>query len=163
MDGERVVFFRTKIFHAFRKDLTGILGKNVAKEILYRMGINAGRTAFEPQAQVWRSMPEEQFWQHGNTLSEARGWGHIKHHTKESYDGKLRFTIVFEDSGFTDGIAAAEPVCDIVRGAFAAWLSGQFQMRIVNATEVQCKATGASHCMFEVELQPRPLADDVSR
>lgn len=154
-DGRRYIYFGTDILQEFRRDLSTILSAKVSKEILYRAGLATGRIAWQRMKESVKS--EEGFWHVADETDKLRGWGKILSHETSSHNGSLTITMKYEDSAFADAVTTAEPVCDIVRGAFAATLAGFYGKKTLRADETQCRATGAKHCVFMIQLGSLPV------
>lgn len=155
--GERAVVVQVAILNQYRKDLVSIAGTSVTRELLYRMGLSMGRHSFHNQRHPITS--EDTFWAALKDTFEGHGWGKVANHRT------LGNTIIveFHGSALGQGGRFNEPVCDILRGALAGWISSFYSKPVSMAVEKTCRITGASKCEFNLQLSSSPVEQDPLR
>ena len=147
--GQRLVQIRVEALQLFRRQMTMIIGEKVTRQILYRVGISLGKTAYR----TWtdKIADEEAGWKTLNEILQRRGWGYIRSHEKTSSD--LSYSVHVGNSALADGpIKDAPPVCDIVRGLLGGWLSDYYNRPVLSVQENKCMAGGEAYCVFQVSL-----------
>lgn len=144
-DGDRIITFRAKTFQAIVEKLNGLTGRIVAKELLYQLGNQIGRTGLEySKARVLDN--GENLVQILDSVLRFRGWGRCL--AIDPTDNGYRVTI--QNCAFCHMQQLSEPSCHLMLGSVTGWIEAFLGVRASGRIESECVATGGKFCVFEM-------------
>jgi predicted hydrocarbon binding protein len=149
-DGGRIFIFGAKAFQQYGKDLRDLMGRKTANELLYRVGLTAGRLEYERISGLAKS--DDEMWRITNEMLQSRGWGHIVSRDEALKGKDLIVKVKYGNSPFADGLTSPDPVCDTMRGLLTGFLESHHGLKSISATETLCIATGSQFCEFIIDL-----------
>ena len=146
-DGRRLVTFRIKTFQSFLDRLISLVGAGVGKIILYQMGNEIGRVAFDYSREAIKSESDL-----GQMLDKSlvdRGWGRCTSLEKQARDGKIMFIVRMKGSPFSHERTSEDPTCHLVCGIVSGYLEAYLGKKAQSHIERECESTGSKSCIFE--------------
>jgi predicted hydrocarbon binding protein len=149
-DGGRIFIFSAKAFQQYGQDLRALMGKRTANELLYRVGLTAGRLEYERISVLAKS--DDDTWGIINEMLQSRGWGRIISHEQTLKGKDLIVQVKYGNSPFADDLRSPDPVCDPLRGLLTGFLESRHGLKSISTTETLCIATGSQFCEFVIDL-----------
>jgi len=149
-DGKRLVTFRLKTFRSYENRLISLVGGRIGEMLLYQMGNEIGRTAFEYSREAIRS--EADLGTVLDSVLSARGWGRCGPFQKQDGAGKVIYVVQLTGTPSSDSRIATKPSCHIERGLVAGYLEAYSGKKVQSHSESSCVVTGGQFCTFEIVL-----------
>ena len=146
-DAKRLVTFRLSTFQSFENRLISLVGDQVSKMILYQMGNEIGRVAYDYSREAIKSEADL-----GPVLDKVltdRGWGRCGVFVKETHDGKITFTVHATETPSSHERTSVKPICNIESGIASGFLEAYAGKKAQSHAELACVSTGSQYCIFE--------------
>lgn len=145
-DGKRLVTFRLKTFQSFENRLISLVGDNVSKMILYQMGNEIGRVAYDYSREAIKS--EADLGPVLDSILSVRGWGRCGAFAKETRDGKITFTLRATETPSSHERTSVKPTCFVESGIASGFLEAYSGKKAQSHSELACVSTGSQYCIF---------------
>jgi len=145
---ERVITFRAATFQSIIDKVRGMAGDIVARTIFYQMGLDIGRKSFEYSKD--EGITFESFVRILDAVLTLRGWGRFVSANKSESNTQVDYECIFQECIMCHKLTAQQPICDVVRGIFAAWLEALRGEKAQSSVETQCRAMGKDSCVFKI-------------
>jgi predicted hydrocarbon binding protein len=146
-DGKRLITFRLMTFQSFENRLISLVGDEVSKMILYQMGNEIGRVAYDYSREAIKS--ESDLGPVLDSILSDRGWGRCGVFVKETRDGEITFTVQATGTPSSHERTSVKPTCDIESGIASGFLEAYFGKKAHSHSELACVSTRSLYCMFE--------------
>lgn len=151
-DDRRIVTFRIKTFQSFVDRLISLVGDHVAETILYQMGDEIGRVAFDYSRKNIKS--EDDLRKVLDNVLSNRGWGRCGAIEKYTRDNKIVYIVRVTGTPSSHERASNEPTCHIERGIASGYLEAYLGKKAWSHSELECVSAGGRLCVFEIIFTP---------
>ena len=147
-EGEvRVITFRASTFQSVIEKVREMAGSVVARTIFYQIGNEIGHRAFKySESEI---TPDNLPSVIAGVLA-MRGWGRLASLSRIESPREIVYECTFNECVICHELTAKEPICDVMRGIFAAWLEGYLKKKPQSSVETECRAMNKKSCIFKV-------------